>query len=591
MEVCLNNNNNVTNNVTNNITSNLTSNLIGNVNYNFNVTGKLVINEYGNGFVNVNNLTIYISKKDLNNAFHNEIVEVNYYKENNKYYGKVINYSLINKVFIGRVHHFYKDSVFIYCSELKKSNLIKIKKDKQLSIGNWVEVIIKDHNNNILIGELINILSNDVNILIEKKFKLKDIDNIDDINISNNIFIDSNRVDLKYLDTFTIDPIDSMDCDDAFSIDIINDKIHIYVHISDTAHYINPTINNFDEIMKRGNTFYGKNKNWSMIPKEFANNICSILPNKETYVITHEFIYDNEKVEFVEWYYSVIESKNKYHYEYVDENIESNNYFKILYESSIYIKDNLKEFDMSHDTKSHSMIKYWMIETNRIMCKVLDKIYRYNTKPFQSKLELLKNYAKIKYNIDLDITNRDEIYNFYNNCKLNNDILLIYLMKLLLQKAYYSEKNSDEIHYGLGLYDYTHWTSPIRRSSDLVCHLLLKGYTFDYKKYLVYMNEQELIQDEIETFINLYDNNNKAVIDKIYEGYIININQTGIVVYIQDFDDKYSIHISKLSKNKLIYIKETNELVNEEYIVKFKLFYKINIKLEKIDDDNFIFSI
>jgi ribonuclease R len=556
-------------------------------NNNNNVSGKLVINEYGNGFVNINNISIYISKKDLNNAFHNEIVEVNYYKENNKYYGKVINYSLMNKKIIGKVHHFYKDSIFIYCSELKKSNLIKIKTHKQLFVGNWVEVIIKDHNNNILIGELIDILQNDVNILIEKKFKLKDIDNI---YILNNNFIDSNRVDLKYLDTFTIDPIDSMDCDDAFSIDIINDKIHIYVHISDTAHYINPTINNFDEIMKRGNTFYGKNKNWSMIPKEFANNICSILPNKETYVITHEFIYNNKKVEFVKWYYSVIESKNKYHYEYVDENFETNNYFKILYESSIYIKENLKEFDMSHDTKSHSMIKYWMIETNRIMCKVLDKIYRYNTKPFQSKLELLKNYAKIKYNIDLDVTNRDEIYNFYNNCKLNNDILLIYLMKLLLQKAYYSEKNSEEIHYGLGLYDYTHWTSPIRRSSDLVCHLLLKGYIFDYKKYLVYMNEQELIQNEIENFINLYDNNNKAIINKIYEGYIININQTGIIIYIQDFDDKYSIHISKLSNTKLIYIKENNSLVNEEDIVKFKLFEKINIKLEKIDDDNFIFS-
>ena len=143
------------------------------LNNNNNVTGKLVINEYGNGFVNINNISIYISKKDLNNAFHNEIVEVNYYKENNKYYGKIINYSLINKIFIGKVHHFYKDSIFIYCNELNKSNLIKIKTHKQLFVGNWVEVIIKDHNNNILIGELIDILQNDVNILIEKKFKLR----------------------------------------------------------------------------------------------------------------------------------------------------------------------------------------------------------------------------------------------------------------------------------------------------------------------------------------------------------------------------------------------------------------------------------
>lgn len=563
-----------------------------------NVKGKLIINEYGNGFVNINNqLTIYIPKKDLNNAFQGELVDINYYKENNKYYGKVVNYSLVNKSFIGKVHHFYKEYIFIYCNELKKSNLIKIKTEKELFVGNWVNIIIISHDNNELIGNLIEILPDDIDILIEKKFKLKNIENIE-TGINNIKFIDSKRVDLRYLNTFTVDPINSMDCDDAFSVEIKDNKIHIYVHISDTAHYINPTLLNFDEIIKRGNTFYGEKKNWPMIPEKYANNICSILPGKETYVITHEFIYDKdsfEKVKFIKWYYSIIKSKNKYHYEYVDSIIDKNNDefndFKILYESSLYLKDNLKEFDMSYDTKSHSTIKYWMIETNRNMCKILNKIYRYNTKPILLRLELLKNYAIIKYNINLNINDRDQIYDFYSNYKMyNNDNLLIFLMKLLLQKAYYSDKKKEETHYGLGLNDYTHWTSPIRRSSDLICHLLLKGYDIDYEKYLINMNEQELLQDEIEKFIISLKNNNKAIINKIYEAYIINISQTGIIVYVEEFDDKYSIHISKLSNEKLIYKKEIESLINGENMIKFKIFNKINIKLEKIDDDNFIFS-
>jgi hypothetical protein len=96
----------------------------------------------------------------LNNAFNNEIVEVEYYEKNNQYYGKVINYTLLNKEFVGQIHHFYLDEIFIYCSELKKNNLISIKTTLKLSKNDWVFVKIISINNNKLLGELLEVLQN-----------------------------------------------------------------------------------------------------------------------------------------------------------------------------------------------------------------------------------------------------------------------------------------------------------------------------------------------------------------------------------------------------------------------------------------------
>ena len=89
--------------------------------------GKLIINEFGNGFVNVDDKTIYVNKKDINKAFHGETVEIEYYIENGKYYGKVINHTLIGKILTGFVHHIYKSEVYIFVPELKKSNMVIIK--------------------------------------------------------------------------------------------------------------------------------------------------------------------------------------------------------------------------------------------------------------------------------------------------------------------------------------------------------------------------------------------------------------------------------------------------------------------------------
>jgi ribonuclease R len=533
-----------------------------------NVFGKLIINDFGNGFINIDNKTIYIEKSNLNNAFNGEIVEVEYYEENNKYFGKVINYKLVDKTFVGQVHHIYMNEIFIYVTELTKSKLVSIKTNMKLNISDWAYIKIINIEDNKIYGEILEkILDISIDNLIQKKFKLNNID-------INNIITDNKKQikDLTDLDTFTIDPPDSIDCDDAFSINIKDGKIYIYVHISDVSYWLNPSIKDFDKIIKRGNTIYGVNKNWPMLSDKYANNICSILPDKETQVITNEFIYDNNKLLHQGYYFSKVKSKHKYSYDNIDQNK-----YKIIYESSLIIKKEINDFIINEDKNNHEMVKYWMIKINQIMPKY---IFRCHKKP--TKTKLLEKFIKYK-KLNIDIKDRNQILNIKNI--VDDKQLYNYIIQSMLPKAYYNEY--DDGHYGLGIDNYTHWTSPIRRACDLLNHCILRGYDIDINQYIDYINHAELIQLNVEKFIKEQQIINHINVNDEYDSIIIDLTKYGISVYIYDLDIKTSIHISKLSKNKLVFNNE--ELINENY--HYKIFNKLKIKVEKINQTHIEFCL
>ncbi len=564
-------------------------------------SGKLIINEYGNGFVNIENKSIYIKKQNLNFGYNNQIVNVKYHEDNGSFFGEVVNFSLIGKTFVGIVHNFYKEQIFIYVPELKKSNLIMIKSKAALTRGDWVKVKVvsetsKENQRQQLNGFLIEVYPDNIDLLIEKKFSL------------NNIFI-SQISDIKtctkkhfikeqtYLNTFSIDPQTTQDCDDAFSIKSgkFNNEYHIYVHISDLAHYINPDHPEFEEIVKRGTTYYGKNTNWTMIPRIYADSFASILPNKRTNVVTCEFIYNSfkNKIKYIGWYYSVVESKNKFSYEYVDLNF-NNNDFKILYDSAKLIKSEIDDFILTDDeSKSHLMVRYWMIKVNQIMCKEVKALYRCHLSPDNSKLNLVNEYIKFKNpdfvqdNLVINADNRSELINLNNDS--GSSKLVKFLLKSCLSKAYYS--SSDEGHYGLGIDQYTHWTSPIRRLCDLINHCILKGYKIDVEKYLGYMDESRDKQLEIEIFIRSYEIAKNCKPDEIYNAIIIDIKTTGIMIYVEDLDNKYNIHISKLSDEKLEFVQKNNSMQLENNKIKYKMFQEVKVYVNKVDFDTIDFNI
>lgn len=545
--------------------------------------GVLIINEYSNGFINSNNKRIYITKNNLGNAFHGENVEVEYYEEEMIYHGKVINYSLINKIFVGYVYDdSLEDTVLIYVHELTSKNLIIIK-NIYLTKKTWVKVIITSEKNNILTGYILEVIDENLDNILEKKFNIISKEYI------NYEFIEPLNIykDQTMLDTFTINETNSFDCENAFSIQVLNNKAYIYFHISDVTYYINPECPDFHNIIKKGCTYYGNNKKWSMIPLNYSDNICSIIPYKKSYVLTNSFIYDIilEKLEYNGWFYSIVQSKKKYNYDYINSNY-NNPVFDLLYKSSLLIKDEINDIIVININPkptpniSETILHYWKIKVNQIMSsKINNIIYVNNPIPKIHKFSNIKNYAKSK-NINLNINKRTELINFLNE-NINN--LLKYIIKSLLEKNYYSiDKNS--YHYQLDMSAYGEWTSPINKASDLLNHCILKGFTIDILDYIEYINDSEFKKDIIEKFI-LINNYENVKLGQIFDSTIIELNVNKITIYIEEFYSKYTINILQLSSQKLIYSHLTNSYN------KYKLFDNLKVIVKNIVFDNIEFDI
>ncbi len=569
------------------------------------IKGKLLVNEFGNAFVNTEcGKTIYIKKSDVNNAFHLEDVEVEYWNENDLYYGLVVNFSLIGKKFVGTVSHFYMNNVFIQTTELGKKKICLENVNINLYKGQWVSVEIKEMRDETIIGELICVLSDNVDNILNEKYNLSRIDHYNDN------FKAPSKVynDYTHHDVFTIDPPGCVDCDDAFSINydgLTWSLISIYVHISDVSLYINPDSPQFEEVIRRGCTFYGKNTNWPMIPSELANNTCSILPNKLTYVVTIHFVYDTIKktLEYKEYFYSVIKSRNKYTYEEIDALLtttnEENDFLRchpaqtLDKISKMCIESEFNDIVVTNETAAHRLVRYWMIKTNQVMCDCIKGIYRVNSIPQNYKFDLLKKYIENDDDCDPEI-NLDQQNNrkmMVKYIKQNSPLspLLEYIIKKTLVKAVYTDKN--EYHYGLGIDGYTHFTSPIRRSCDLINMCILRGYTFTKEKmveYLGYMNVSEAKQDSIEEFMDKYNKymsyKDSNTFENIFRDAIItDVTANGIKVFVKELNDTYYIHVSKLSTSRLQYDQKDKVLHNSQVL--YQIFDLLWVQIKKIDCD------
>ena len=442
-----------------------------------------------------------------------------------------------------------------------------------------IRIVSTDCASNQIHGEFLELFPDNLDILLEKKFHITRIDEssqlpLDDTPIASNV----HHRDLTNHNVFTIDPLGCQDADDAFSIvNFAPNDIRIYVHIADVASYINPDHPDFENIIARGNTFYGDATNWPMIPAKYANDICSILPNKITKVITTEFKYDSiaRTVEYVDWYFSIVKSRAKYDYDTADAQIANNCDFQTIYDSSCILKLRIDDFTINRETSAHSMVKYWMIATNIVMCKELQLIWRVNPTP--SDFTNIRAYMK---RFDPEFArewdgNREALVKYVSS---KNEPLLNYLVKMMLTKAKYTASNGD--HYGLGMDNYTHWTSPIRRAADLLNHCAAHGYTpIDLAKYLPAINNAELVQDNLEAFMLNYKSGNNAKIGQIFNASIIEINQFGITVFIADLNNSYRIHISRLSRERLTYNDSNKTLTSAN--CKFELFDSLKVIVAK----------
>jgi len=369
--------------------------------------------------------------------------------------------------------------------------------------------------------------------LLEDKFTVNALNEIKKIVIDNEFEINT-RKDFRDEFTITIDGSDAKDLDDAISIrKNSNNNFILGVHIADVSYFISKTKYLYNEAYQRGTSTYFLNKVIPMLPEKLSNDLCSLNPNSDKLTISCIVEIDNEgSIINYSIVPSIINSNYRLTYNYVNEFINSNekindpllketlnnalnlssilqkkfkNQGKINFapsELKIKTNDNGNVIDINKrsGTSSEKLIENFMVLANSVVAslfsnKKIEFIYRIHEKPKNEKMIQFSLFAS-KYNAEFNATNSTSEYiESFNDSIKKSEYAHILEKELIkaMEKAIYSTKNIG--HFGLGIENYTHFTSPIRRFPDLIVHLLIREIFFNKKN-----NKTLSIFDDLDEF-------------------------------------------------------------------------------------------
>lgn len=392
-----------------------------------------------------------------------------------------------------------------------------------------------------MFNESLKKLNLDLRNLITKTLKEKNISyewssniSIEEGNVCNfNDISNPNRIDLTKLPFITIDDENSKDFDDAiYCSKEKNGNWKLYVSIADVSFFIRPNSQIDKEAEKRGRSIYFADLVIPMLPENISNNICSLQPNKVRHCLTCEMqITQDGTIKKFEFYPSVIKSSERFTYTRINQflsgnitlsglcnslilNLQAvsdslhkvrtlqNNNLEISNREHNYILDekgNIIDLKIKNITPAHKIVEECMVAANISAAKFIyesncDFIYRVQQLPNSEKIA---NVNKALQHIGLSIgNNKNDFSLFLKKIKGNpNEIALEKLLLRAMTRASYSQEKQE--HYLLGISEYTHFTSPIRRYSDLVVHRIIK-YCIKQNAINNYENQLEQIKNSIK---------------------------------------------------------------------------------------------
>ena len=327
------------------------------------------------------------------------------------------------------------------------------------------------------------------------------------------------REDFRNVTTFTIDPKDAKDFDDALSIRKIKDNLwEIGVHIADVSHYVKEGGIIDKEAEKRATSVYLVDRTIPMLPERLCNFICSLRPNEEKLAYSVIFdITDKGEVKDSRIVHTVIKSDRRFTYEeaqniietkegdYKEEVLAMDHIAKILrekrysagainfdrYEVKFEIDEKGKPISVyfKYSKDANKLVEEFMLLANKTVAEKIGKVpagknpkvlpYRIHDLPDPDKLDNLSQFiARFGYKLRTSGTKTDiskSINHLLDDVQGKNEENLIETVSIrAMQKAKYSVHNIG--HYGLAFDYYTHFTSPIRRFPDLMVHRLLTRY-------------------------------------------------------------------------------------------------------------------
>ncbi len=369
------------------------------------------------------------------------------------------------------------------------------------------------------------------------------------------------RRDFRKKNTFTIDPVDAKDFDDAISFEKIDENNYeIGIHIADVSFYVKPSTILDKEAYNRATSIYLVDRVIPMLPEKLSNKVCSLRPDEDKLTFSAVFNFNKNGEIKNSWFgRTIIRSKKRFTYEEAQEIIETKKNiiskknsltgkeYKVdqsIVDAIIILDDiakktrykrekngsinfnrtevgflldkekNPKEIYFKKSGDSNKLIEEFMLIANKKVAEVFHEIktqkhiYRVHDLPDKEKLKSLKHIVK-SFGYNLDLTSSKGISKSLN--KLLNEIkgkeeqnLIESLALRSMSKAEYSTINIG--HYGLAFTNYTHFTSPIRRYPDVLVHRLLEliqkkdfgKLDKSLQKKAIYCSEQEMVAAKAE---------------------------------------------------------------------------------------------
>ena len=459
---------------------------------------------------------------------------------------------------------------------------------------------------------------------LKKHFeKLKPVIDYEEILVKNI----KGRIDLTSLETFTIDPVDAKDFDDAISITKNKGCIDLYVHIADVSAFIKHEDETDLVARKLGNSYYFDEETLHMLPDELSTNFLSLKPGVKRLAFSVKITMDEDcNIREYKIFESVINSDERFTYQDVEDilenkpkNVFSNSLFLLL-ELTKSLKDqrlSIDGFDMNYEDfsfkvddkdnslsiqknkrlKSHVIVEECMLLANKLASeKMLESVsdhkhlgvYRNHESPSLKSINFIEEMmVHLNHYSSRNNLSASDINNFLNKFKSrsNYDALCILVMRKM-KKASYSSKSLG--HYGLGFPNYVHFTSPIRRYSDLMVHRILKGIKIENHDIITALkdcNEGELRSQQAERDYHKLKSLRwlDSARDKTLKGHIIEIKRSKIS--IRESCTGLMGYISKRSLPMDDYVMYRDKLVMKGVSggLRFEIGKEVAIKIEKID--------
>ncbi len=425
-----------------------------------------------------------------------------------------------------------------------------------------------------------------------------------------------NRRDMREVATFTIDPADAKDFDDALSVQYLdNGNVEIGIHIADVSYYVRPDTELEKEAYRRATSVYLVDRTVPMLPEKLSNGLCSLRPNEDRLAFSAVFEMTTRGKLVGEWFgRTVIHSDRRFSYEEAQEVIETkagdypeiltmlNNLAKTLrkerfkkgainfetVEVKFRLDENGKPLGIYQKERkdSNKLIEEFMLLANRRVAEYVyglskgkkknTMVYRVHEAPDPERLKSFASFvAKLGYKVIVD--EEKEIAKSMNHMlgevegKPEQNLVESLAVRTMSKARYTTD---DEGHFGLAFRRYSHFTSPIRRYPDVMAHRLLQHYLDGgaspapepYEEACKHSSERERMAAEAERasikykqveYMSMVDNGQE------FDGIITGVTDFGIFVEITATASEGLIRMSDLSGDFYELDKENYRLVGQ----------------------------